>query len=455
MPRTPDHRLLVWALAASQFAPPFMFAGVAVALPAMGADLKAGATSLGLVETLFLAGSLAFLLPVGRLADAGDKKTLFKLGLLSFALTSVLIGVSSSMPVILIIRFLQGVTAAVCSTTGPAILADIVPAEKRGGAYGKLLGAVYAGLTLGPICAGFLIDAMGWRAVFLASAALLLLGHLLMRFMLPSAWRRPVEWLHVPSTVLVVAAVLCLVAGSAVLRYGPAGYGLLAGGLVLATVFVLSQRALRRPLLDVGALMRNHVLRGALLVQMLLYMSAFSSIFMLSIYLQVSLGHSARTAGQVLAIGSVLMAVMSPVAGLLADRWPPRLISSFGVGAVLTSVLMATALSERSSLIAVTLVLAVQGLGFAFFSSPNMTTIMNSVPASATSTASALAAKSRSLGMVCGMLVTAVLISINLGNDPVEHHPIRFIGIMVTAFVALAATSAAALAVSALAGARR
>jgi MFS family permease len=75
------HRLLVWTIVASQFAPPFMFSGVAVALPAMGSDLNAGAMSLGLVETLFLASQLAFLLPVGRLADARDKTTLYKLRL--------------------------------------------------------------------------------------------------------------------------------------------------------------------------------------------------------------------------------------------------------------------------------------------------------------------------------------------------------------------------------------
>ena len=446
-----ENRWTVWAIVASQFAPPFMFAGVAVALPALGADLEAGATSLGLVETLFLAGSLSFLLPVGRLADASDKRTLFKLGLLTFSVTSLLIGVSSSVPAILGIRFLQGATAAVCSATGPAILAEIVPAEQRGRAYGSLIGAVYAGLTLGPICAGLLIDAWGWRAVFLFSAGLLLLGYLLLRSMLPSAWRRPAEWPQLTSTLLVVAAVLCLVAGSATLRTGPVGYGVLVGGLVLATFFVALQRRLRRPLLDVGALMRHRVLRDALLVQMLLYMSAFSTIFMLSIYMQVSLGHSARLAGQVLAIGSILMALASPVAGRLADRYPPRIVSSFGVLGVLASVWVALMLDEGSSLVVVTLVLAVQGLGFAFFSSPNMTTIMNSVSAESTSMASALGAKSRSLGMVIGMLVTAILISLVLGNDPVAQHPVRFIGIMANAFSVLAAVSVVALVVSVLA----
>src|SRR5258706_12174779 len=89
-PNSKPHPFLVPAIAASQFAPPFMISGVAVALPAMGADLAAGATALSLVETLFLAASVALLLPAGRLGDAADKVAGFKLGMLAFAATSIL-----------------------------------------------------------------------------------------------------------------------------------------------------------------------------------------------------------------------------------------------------------------------------------------------------------------------------------------------------------------------------
>src|SRR5256714_4902196 len=89
---SPAHPLLVPAIAASQFAPPFMISGVAVALPALGADLAAGATALSLVETLFLAAAVAALLPAGRLGDAADKAALYKWGLAGFALTSIATG---------------------------------------------------------------------------------------------------------------------------------------------------------------------------------------------------------------------------------------------------------------------------------------------------------------------------------------------------------------------------
>src|SRR3954470_18583503 len=159
------HPLLVPAIAAAQFAGPFMISGVAVALPALGADLHAGATALSLVETVFLAASVALLLPAGRLGDAADKVALYKLGMVAFAATSIAAGLASSVSALLALRFLQGVTSCAVAASGPAIIADAVPPERRGKAFGITIGAVYAGLTLGPICAGFLVNLWGWRSV--------------------------------------------------------------------------------------------------------------------------------------------------------------------------------------------------------------------------------------------------------------------------------------------------
>src|SRR5690606_6767043 len=112
------------------------------ALPRLGAELGASATALSLVESLFLAGSAALLIPMGRLADAGDKRSLFKLGLLSFGLTTLALALTSWMPLLLGLRFLQGVASSLVAATGPALLADLVPAERRGRVYGLSIGSV-------------------------------------------------------------------------------------------------------------------------------------------------------------------------------------------------------------------------------------------------------------------------------------------------------------------------
>ena len=238
-PRPTGNRLLVWSIFASQFAPPFMFSGVAVALPAMGRDLNAGATGIGLIETTFLAGSLSFLLPAGGLADAMDKRALYKTTLLLFTAISVAISLLPWLAGILCLRFLQGLVSAVFAATGMAILAELVPAEQRGKVFGAAMGALYAGLTLGPIVAGALVHEWTWRAVFWIGAASVLASWALITWQLPSNWRRPTSSLHAPSVLLVMTAVLAIVGGSATLSIGWTGIGLMATGLLLASSFAL------------------------------------------------------------------------------------------------------------------------------------------------------------------------------------------------------------------------
>ncbi|TMG42199.1 MAG: MFS transporter [Chloroflexi bacterium] len=397
-----------------------MISGVAVALPAMGADLAAGAIALSLVETLFLAAAVALLLPAGRLSDAADKAALYKGGMAAFALVSIATGLASSMGAILAMRFVQGACSAAVQAAGPAIIADAVPPERRGRAYGITIGAVLA--LLAPI-----------------------------HFMLPARWRRPAaRAVHLPSSVLVIVAMLALVGGAATVREGALGYAGVTLGVALLLAFVHAQRRLERPLLNVPVLAQNHVLRNALVVQWLLYCNAFGTVFLLSLYMQTVLGRTPETAGGVLAIGTLLMAAIAPLAGILADRARPALIAASGVGVVLVAALGATTLGAGAPLLAVGLVLAVQGVGFAFFSSPNMTMVMNAVPPERTGIAAALSASARSLGMVSGMLIVGALVSINLGHEPIGADPARFIATMHTSFWILAAVTGAALALSLL-----
>lgn len=448
MPDADRSGVLAWAIIATQFAPPFMFSGVTVALPTLGAELGAGATALGLVETVFLAGSLVMLVPMGRIADAGDKRSLYKLGLLGFALTSLMIAALSWMPGILVIRALQGAMSAVFATTGPALLAELVPPERRGRAFGASIGAAYAGLTLGPMGAGFLVEQGGWRLVFSFGGVLLLLAAAFIHRSMPATWRSPAGVVHLGSAVLWAASVVAVVTLSVTIRERMVAAVTALAAIGLGLAFVRTQRRLARPLVDVALLGREPVLSRALWVQLMLYMNAVASVFLLSIYLQVLLGHSAQTAGQIIAVGTVLMAAVAPLSGVLADRFRPRVVSGAGVACVLLTTVLARRLDSDSSLLDVALVLSAQSLGFALFSTPNMKAIMGAVSPAATGQASALAATSRSIGMVSGMIVTGLLLSASIGHAPVAEHPAEFGATMHRAYTVYFGVVAVALVLS-------
>ncbi|HJK96970.1 MAG TPA: MFS transporter [Polyangiaceae bacterium LLY-WYZ-14_1] len=442
----PPSRSLVAAIIASQFAPPFMFSGVAVSLPDLAGDLDASARALGLVETLFLAGAASGLLPWGRLADASDKATIYKAGLLVFCLASFGIGASSSVPLLLGLRFIQGAASSAYAATGPALLTELVPPERRGRVFGASVGTIYAGLTLGPMAAGALTTALGWRAVFLFGGGVLFAALLVVHAALRARWRRPAPGaVHLPSAGLLVAAMLCLVFGSAGIRDGGTGGALVLAGIALGTVFLLAQLRLGQPLVDLRGIGRIPVLRDALIVQTLVYTNAFTSIFLLSLFLQVVLERPADLAGRVLASGTLVMAVLAPLTGRLADRFSARGLALLGVAFLVVSSGLGTTLGPGMTTGFVFLLLGIQGIGFALFSSPNMTVIMNAAPRAQVAVASSLAAVTRQLGMISGMLATSTLIALRLGDAPVDEHPGALLEVLTTAFGLLALATGGAL----------
>lgn len=442
-------RWLKRAILASQFAPAFMFSGVAVALPDMSRELQPSARELGLVETLFLAGSASFLLPMGRYSDASDARTLYRFGMYAFACLTLLLAFVPTTQMMLVLRFVQGAAAALITTTGPAILAQLVPPERRGRAFGAAIGITYAGLSAGPLCAGWLVEWGGWRAVYAAGAALLLLFALPVQRWMECRWRAPGRGsVHFASAALLACAVLLLVFGSAFWREGKAGAAAIAGAIVLGGAFAMWQLRLERPLLDLRALRGNRVLGAALAVQGLLYMNAYANIVLLSLHLQVVLAKGAPFAGQVLASGSALMAALAPFSGRLAERWQARRVAAAGVVVILVMALCATRLDAEHGPWFVALLLSLHGIGFALFSTPNMTIIMGAVPAGSLGTASALGAKARSLGMIGGMLVLAVLMASAFGSAPVQSAPAKLVAVEQSAYAALAVSGGLALALA-------
>ncbi len=444
MPPQSD-RLLVWAIVAAQFGPPFMFSGVAIALPAMGQELQMSATELGLVETTFLASATAFVLPAGRFADVADRRSLFKWGLVAFGLLTIAIGFLSSAMALLVVRFLQGVASAVCGATGPAILVELVPVGQRGRVFGAMLGVAYAGLSLGPFAAGAIIANCGWRAVFFFGAALILIGGVPILLRMASRWRAPGPWVHWPSLVLLVLAVCALVGGTASMQHAAVAWGSGLVGALLLAAFLWLQLRIENPLLDLRELVRNRTLGQALLVQVLLYLNAYCSLFMLSLFLQVTKGMAAPRAGLVLAIGSFVMACVAPFAGRLADRMRPQLVTAFGVSAVVVSSVLGTQLDASSGVLHVAFVLGAQGVGFGLFSSPNLAIVMSSMHGERSGMASALASQSRGLGMFAGMAVTGALVAMHFGSKAVTEEPQRFVVTMTSAYAVLLGTSALAL----------
>jgi MFS family permease len=223
---TMDSNRIVFTIAFTNFVMPFMFSGAGVALPAMSRDLAMGGATLGLFETLYLGIVAALILPAGRLADAGDKATFFLLGIGGFALATLGLGLSQSIPLVLLSRVAQGITAALVGATNMAILAEVVPRKSLGRAMGINIGAVYVGLSAGPFTAGLVTTLLGWRWVYLIAAGLSVLATLFAMEGLKRKWRHPELIFDWPGTITSALGLILLIAGSAAAGKSPIGWWL-------------------------------------------------------------------------------------------------------------------------------------------------------------------------------------------------------------------------------------
>ena len=434
--------LLIIFIALSQFSSSFMHSIMGVTLPAMGRDLDASGVQLALAESIFLGTAAALLLPIGRLADATDKNTLFKGGLLGLSILTLAIGFQPTIESIIGARFLQGVAAAFLTATSMAIVADIAPRNQLGRMLGLAIGATYIGLASGPFFAGVITTHLGWRWVFFLAAVPPLLAYLLSRATLVSRWRAPTKTVNIWNGVLLMVSIMLFVAGAAMLRRAGTGATLTALGIGMGVLFIALERRAANPLLNIDEVVANQSLSHALSVQFLIYCGTVGTTFLLSVYLQLLRGHTPETAGHLLVLGPVVMAVFAPLAGRVSDRISPRLISALGAGLILCSVGLAVLITARSGTALIVAIMVFQGLGFALFSAPNIAVIMNSVGPAERGMASALSAVMRSLGMVVSMFIVTALIAVELGASAIADRPDAYLSVMRWSFIAFTVLTA-------------
>jgi MFS family permease len=437
---------IVWTMAFSQFAGPFMFSGVGVTLPTIGRELTVSGAGLGLIETLYLGTAAALMLPAGRLGDAGDKNSLFTGGMVMFTAATLALGFVPSVALFIALRAVQGAGAALVTATNMAILTETVPRGRLGRAIGITIGAVYAGLSTGPFVAGLITTHLGWRWVFHLSGALMLAATVLAAAVLPRRWSWPRFTFDWSGAALSTAALLAVIVGAAEVGASSRGWALMAAGAVLMALFLRREQRAPSPLVDLQSLRENPALGRTLGLQYLTYAGAFGTSFLFSLYLQEARGWSASEAGRLLMVSPILMALLAPFSGRLTDRMRPQLLAALGVTLIVVGTVAAALLRANGPLALIVVSLALHGVGFALFSTPNMTLIMGGAPPARTSMASALAAQMRTLGMVSSMTLITVFLAILLGTAGLGDHSLAgFLAAMRGSLAAISGLAVVAL----------
>ncbi|MEU2506953.1 MFS transporter [Streptomyces sp. NPDC007863] len=351
-------RLVLFVLCAAQFIVALDFSVLNVALPVLGADLGLDRSALQWAVTAFALPSGGFLLLFGRIGDLYGRKRLFLGGLGLFAAASVLATVAWDPASFLAGRALQGVGAAAIVPTGMSLLTTSFPEgplrDRALGISGTLMSL---GFTIGMVLGGVMTDTLGWRSTMGLLAVFALIVLPLAPGLLTESRTPDRPRLDVPGAITVTGGLLALI--YALTTAAERGFGgtdvlvALVGGVLLLTAFVVVESRHPAPLVSLPMLRRRTVAFGNL--GGLVTFSMMSTIvFVLTLYLQSTLGLSAFATGVVFGIQgifSVLAGTLTPkVIGKLGAR--RTLVVSLAGQAVLTAALLG--IGERSGAVVAT-----------------------------------------------------------------------------------------------------
>ncbi|MCX5608265.1 MULTISPECIES: MFS transporter [unclassified Streptomyces] len=357
-------RLVLFVLCAAQFMVALDFSVLNVALPVLGEDLGLSRSALQWAVTAFALPSGGFLLLFGRIADLFGRKKLFLTGLVVFGAASMLATLAWDPASFLTGRALQGLGAAVIVPTGMSLLTTTFPEgplrDKALGISGTLLSL---GFTIGMLLGGVMTDTLGWRSTMgllaVASAVVLLLAPGL----LPESRTPERPRLDVPGAVTVTGGLLAVIyALSTAAERGFGGvdvWGTLVVGLALLAAFVVVESKSPAPLVSLPMLRRRTVAWGN--VGGLVTFSMMSAvIFVLTLYLQETLGLSSFRTGLVFGVQGAASVVAGWYAPKVIGRFGARrtLVASLAGQGVLTAGLLGVGTQSGALLAAVAVSLA-------------------------------------------------------------------------------------------------
>ena len=409
-------RLTLTMVLLNAFTTPLMLSAVNVALPAVAKDLSMNAVQLSWVPMAYLMASAMFVLIFGRVADMVGRKRIFLIGTSSVIVTSLIAAFSESSTMLISARFLQGVSAAMLYATQVAIVTSVFPPAKRGQAIGLTVSTIYLGLTVGPLIGGYVIDTFGWRACFMVHIPLAVIVLCLGAFFVKGEWSADERGsFDLLGAIMYSFSILLLCLGVSWLPSN-LSYILLAVSIIGLIFFFFFENGHKHPIFDVSLFFTNRTFTFSCLASLIIYTATFANVVQVSLYLQYLKGMSATAAGLIMMCQPLTMAIFSPLAGRLSDRFEPCRLASLGMAISCGGLILLSNLRTDSSLTYLVLALVFTGLGFSLFSSPNVNAIMSSVEKRSFGSANGAMATMRIVGQMSSMVLVTLIFAIVIGS---------------------------------------
>lgn len=413
-------KIIILVTSLSSFMTAFMGSAINVALPVIGKEFSSGAVLLSWFATAYLLTTAVLLIPVGKLSDIYGRAKFIKIGVIVFTTGSLLCGLSTSGIMLLIFRLFQGIGSSMIFTTSTAILVSAFPQNERGKVIGINITSVYIGLSSGPFLGGLITHYFSWRFIFYSNFILGIITVIFLFYVLRTEWKEAEkESFDFTGSLFYIVSLTSLMLGFTFLP-SISGIILLAAGVILLYIFYRLELIKTFPVFNFNIFKSNKTFTFSNLAALINYSATFAISFIMSLYLQNIKGLTPEYAGYILVTQPVMMAIFSLLAGRLSDKFEPQIVSSAGMALLTTGLIVFIFINQSFSYTLIVVNLALIGLGFALFSSPNTNAIMSSVEKKYYGVASSTLSSMRMVGQMFSMGIIIVLISIYIGKAEIN-----------------------------------
>ena len=397
---------------------------VNIGVPGMMEDFQTSASLIVWVNLAFVMGATVPLLPLSRISDSFGRKRLYLSGALIVTAGLALSAISQDLAQLIMARVVTAIGSSMILANDNALLTQAFPASERGKAQGMINMAFGLGIGLSFFLGGILIDTFDWRALFWARIpAQLLLAFAVWQFVRDdskdtSEGRSGYSVDYAGVTLLAVVMVGSLLAinqaGSLGLLSPFVAAAIGTTALALPVLIILERRA-NFPVIQL-TLFKSRVFSSGVTAQFFAQMAHGGWNFLAPFLLITGMGYSASIAGLILLPFHTIRLVLSPISGVLSDRFGTRLTSLVGHLTLLCGLIVLTTLETDAPIWRYLVVITIGGAGLSIFLPANNSAIMGFVPQDSLSSASGFLATSRSMGNAMGMALAAAVYSRALGS---------------------------------------
>jgi DHA2 family multidrug resistance protein-like MFS transporter len=388
-----------------------------VALPTIGIDLHTDpALSIWIVNGYQLAVTIS-LLPLAALGDIVGYRRVYLGGLILFTIASLLCALSHSLTMLALARVIQGFGGAGIMSVNSALIRFIYPQRMlgRGLSINVLMVAISA--AAGPSVAAAILYVATWPYLFAVNIPFGITAVIVGLRALPRTPHASHRF-DIPGAVLVALMFGLLIASIDALGHGEAVIWFVAeivAVLVIGYVMVRREHQAVSPMLPVD-LMRIPMFALSIGTSVCSFAGQMLALVSLPFLLQSGLHFSAVETGLLITPWPIAITLISPLAGRLADRYPAGLLGAIGLGVFASGLLSLAFLAPGATVFDIVWRMALAGMGFGLFQSPNARAMISSAPLERSGGASGMLGTARLLGQTMG----AALVALSFARMPLQ-----------------------------------